>query len=300
MLLRIWETLPLSGGHIVGMQDSTLASQESLRPSQSVDVRLAASTMPGATRRALQAEMALPYGRGHPLLAAPLFGWGRHTVEVGLAERRTGSMGRGAPSTCRGRTPWEDTQPEAAEALGRLAEAHAPQDPTCRPTLASTRLTAQAALEALSAQEDSEDQCPAPSTLAAGLQRMGFRRRTVGKATPHKKIAETDAIVAHIEQKSTQRSPRTTAPACAAMVQPRGASVRWHGAAGRGAITTRVTTTWVGTSRTSPAGWGRQMVVNALARLAAPTRPALASSMRLRRGGQHGMRPHQWPWHGCR
>jgi hypothetical protein len=59
MLLRIWETLTLSGGHIVGMQDSTLESHESLRPSQIVDLRLAASQMTGATRRAFQAEMAL-------------------------------------------------------------------------------------------------------------------------------------------------------------------------------------------------------------------------------------------------
>ncbi len=34
MLLGIWEALTLSGGHIVGMQDSTLESHQSLRPSQ--------------------------------------------------------------------------------------------------------------------------------------------------------------------------------------------------------------------------------------------------------------------------
>jgi hypothetical protein len=37
MLLRIWETLTLLGGHMVGMQDSTLDSHESLRPSQIID-----------------------------------------------------------------------------------------------------------------------------------------------------------------------------------------------------------------------------------------------------------------------
>jgi Rhodopirellula transposase DDE domain len=206
MLLRIWETLTRSGGHIVGRQDSTLESHESLRPSQIVDLRLAASKMTGATRRAFQAEMALKYCGGNPLVAETIFGWGRHTVAVGLAERRTGLMCLGAQSAFSGRKPWEDTQPEAAAALWRLAEAHAQQDPTFRTTLAYTRLTAKAALEALRVQEYSEDQLPSPSTMAAVLNRMGFRLRKVVKAKPQKKIAETDAIFDNIEKTITQRS----------------------------------------------------------------------------------------------
>jgi len=158
MLLRIWETLTLSGGHIVGMQDSTLESHEPLRPSQIADLRLAASKMTGATRRALQAEIAVKYCGGNPLLAETIFGWGRHTVEVGLAERRTGLTCLGAQSAFSGRKLWEGTQPEAAAALWRLAEAHAQQDPTFRTTLAYTRLTAKAALEALRVQGYGTDQ----------------------------------------------------------------------------------------------------------------------------------------------
>jgi hypothetical protein len=195
------------------MQDSILESHESLRPSQIVDLRLAASKMTGATRRAFQAEMALKYCRSNPLLAETIFGWGRHTVEVGLAERRTGIMCLGAQAAFSGRKPWEDTQPEAAAALWRLAEAHAQQDPTFRTTLAYTRLTAKAALEALRAQEYSEDQLPSPSTMAAVLNRMGFRLRKVVKAKPQKKIAETDAIFDNIEKKITKRSQRTTSNA---------------------------------------------------------------------------------------
>jgi len=198
---------------MVGMQDSTLEARESLRPSQIVDLRLAASKMTGATRRAFQAEMALKYCGGNPLLAETIFGWGRHTVEVGLAERRTGIMCLGAQAAFSGRKPWEDTQPEAAEALWRLAEAHAQQDPTFRTTLAYTRLTAKAALEALRAHEYSEDQLPSPSTMAAVLNRMGFRLRKVVKAKPQKKIAETDAIFDNIEKKIAKRSQRTTSNA---------------------------------------------------------------------------------------
>src|ERR671936_525428 len=172
-LLGGWETLTLSGSPIVGMHDSTLESHAPLRPSQIADLRMAASKMTGATRRAFQAEMALKYCGGNPLLAETIFGWGRHTVEVGLAERRTGILCLGAQAAFSGRKRWEDTQPEAAEALGRLAEAHAQQDPTFRTCLTYTRLTAKAALEALHEQGYGEDQLPSPSTMAEVLNRLG-------------------------------------------------------------------------------------------------------------------------------
>ena len=208
MLLGREEARTLSGGHIVGMQDSTLASYQSLRPSQIADLRLAASKMTGPTRRAFQAEMALKYCGGNPLLAETIFGWGRHTVEMGLGERRTGIRCLGAQSAFSGRNRWEDTHPEAAEALSRLAEAHAQQDPTFCTTLAYTRLTAKAALEALGAQGYSAEQLPSPSTMAEVLNRMGFRLRKVVKAKPQKKIAETDAIFANIEKKTRKQRPR--------------------------------------------------------------------------------------------
>src|SRR5947209_13827130 len=134
------------------MQDSTLECRLSLSPSQIADLRLAASQMSGPTRRAFEAEMAVKYCGGNPLLAETVFGWGRRTVALGLAERRTGIICLGAQSAFSGRKRWEDQHPEVAEGLHQLAEAHAQQDPTFRTTLAYTRLTAKAALEALDAQ----------------------------------------------------------------------------------------------------------------------------------------------------
>jgi hypothetical protein len=100
-------------------------------------------------------------------------------------------------------------QPEAAAALYRLAAAHAQQDPTFRTTLAYTRLTAKAALEALRAHGYGTAQLPSPSTMAEVLNRMGFRLRKVIKAKPQKKIAETEAIFENIEKK-TKRHSRIT------------------------------------------------------------------------------------------
>ena len=194
----------------MGMRDSPLESPQPLCPSQIADLRLAASQMTGPKRRAFQAEMALKYCGGDPLRAETIFGWGRHTVEVGLAERRAGLLCLGAQSAFSGRKRWEDTQPEAAATLSRLAEAHAQQDPTFRTTLAYTRLTAQSALEALRAQGYETDQLPAPSTMAEVLNRMGFRLRKVVKAKPQKKIAETDAIFENIEKKTKRQSRATS------------------------------------------------------------------------------------------
>ena len=139
-------------GPIMGMPHAPLQSGSSLSPSQIAALRLAASTMPGPTRRAFEAEMALQYCEGNPLLAEAYCGWGRQTVALGLAERRTGIIWLGAHTAFSGRKRWAVLPPQAAEALRQLAEAHAHQAPTCRTSLAYTRLTAPAALNALSAQ----------------------------------------------------------------------------------------------------------------------------------------------------
>jgi len=187
------------------MPDSALAFHQSLTPSQIADLRLAASTMTGAKRRAFEAEMTLKYCEGHPLQAETTFGWSRRTVALGLAERRTGILCLGAQSAFSGRKRWEALHPQVAEALRHLAEAHAQQDPTFRTSLAYTRLTVQAALAALRSQGYREDQLPSPSTMAEVLNRLGFRLRKVVKAKPQKKVKETDAIFDNIEKKTRKR-----------------------------------------------------------------------------------------------
>jgi hypothetical protein len=186
-------------------------------PEQIADVRLAASKMTGATRRAFEAAMTMKYCGGNARQAESVFGWGRHTVELGLAERRTGIMCLGTQSTCSGRPRWEATHPQAAEALRQQAEAHAQHDPTFRTALAYTRLTAQGALEGLRAQGYRDDQLPAPSTMAAVLNRLGCRLREVVKAQPQKKIKETDAIFAHIKKRMPTPRQREESNACASL-----------------------------------------------------------------------------------
>lgn len=187
------------------MPNTTWNHQPSLTLSQIADIRLAASKMTGPTRRAFEAEMAEKYCGSNALKAEAVFGWGRQTVALGLAERRTGIICLGAQATFSGRKRWEEQHPEVAHTLCQLAEAHAQQDPTFRTTLTYTRLTAKAALEALREQGYSEAQLPSPSTMAAVLNRMGYRLRKVVKAKPQKKIKETDAIFDNIKKKTSKR-----------------------------------------------------------------------------------------------
>jgi Rhodopirellula transposase DDE domain len=175
-----------------------------LSASQIHDLRLAAAKMTGAARRAFQAEMTLKYCHGSARFAETVLGWSRDAVEVGLAEHRTGIVCLGAHSAWSGRKRWEEKYPEAAAALGEMAEAHAQQDPTFRTTLAYTRLTAKAAGEALRAQGISEAQLPSPSTMAEVLTRIGYRLRKVLKAKPQKKIPETDAIFANLKKRPSE------------------------------------------------------------------------------------------------
>jgi transposase len=179
-------------------------------PEQIADLRLAAAKMTGATRRAFQAEMTVKYCGGNARQAERVFGWGRHTVALGLAERQTGILCLGAQSACSGRKRWEDEHPQVAQALCQRAEVHAQHDPTFRTPLASTRLTAQGALEALRAQGYEAAQLPAPSTMAEVLTRLGFRLRKVRKAKPQKQSKATAAIFDTIKKKTRKRRLQAT------------------------------------------------------------------------------------------
>jgi DDE family transposase len=186
---------------VVFRQSSLQRVAQPVSSQQIANLRLAAAQMSGAKRRAFQAEMAEQYCASNPRQAERLFGWGRETVEVGLAERRTGVTCIGAQPAFSGRKRWEEQHPQAAAALCSLAEAHAQQDPTFRTSLAYTRLTAKAAGAALRAQGVPKKHVPAPSTMATILNRLGFRLRKVLKAKPQKKIAQTDAIFENLKKR---------------------------------------------------------------------------------------------------
>src|SRR5256712_12441986 len=123
MILQECELRLYSRGPLMCMPHATWQSRPSQSPSQIADLRLAASNMTGPTRRAFEAEMTLKYCGGNPLMAEAVFGWGRQTVALGLAERRTGILCLGAQSAFSGPTRWEERQPPVGEGVRQPADA---------------------------------------------------------------------------------------------------------------------------------------------------------------------------------
>jgi len=158
----------------------------SLEASHVEDIRLASSKMTGSERRAFQAEMAVKYCSGSARCAEEVFGWSREAVRLGLNEKRTGIVCVGHHAFC-GAKLWEEKHPEVAEALWRLAESHAQQDPTFRTTLSFTRLTAEEARKQLQALGLADEVLPSRSCMSEVLNRNGYRLRPVLKAKPQKK-----------------------------------------------------------------------------------------------------------------
>ena len=140
------------------MPSENEATAVPLFPSQIENLRLASSKMTGVERRSFQATMALKYCGGDGRQAERVFGWGRHTVQLGLHEQRTGVICLGAQAAFCGSRLWEDQYPKVAQALWALAEAHGQQDPTFRTVRSYTRLTAAEALKQLRVQGFPEDQ----------------------------------------------------------------------------------------------------------------------------------------------
>lgn len=150
------------------------------------DIQSALSKMKGSERRAFQAEITLKYCSGSARNAETHFGWSRKTVTLGLAEKRSGLICAGAQAVFSGTKRWEDKYPHWAQLLRDIAEDHSQQDPTFKSSIAFTRLTAAEAIRQLGHRGVPEKQIPAPTTMAAILNRMGYRLRKVVKAKPQK------------------------------------------------------------------------------------------------------------------
>ena len=262
------------------MPHATWQSRPLLSPSHMADLRLAAATMTGPQRRALEAEMPVTYGGGNPLRAEAVFGWGRQPVARGLAERRTGLICRGAQAACRGRKRWEEQHPQAAQALRQRADAHAHHAPTFRTSWTSTRLTAQAACKAREDQGESEDPWPSPRTMAEVLKRLGFRVRKVVKAKPHKKSKEPDALFDTRKKKMPKRGQQARSNACGWTVKRRCKAARLPVVVAPVATTEPGITLGAARSSMGLVGSWRKRAVRGASPWAAPRKRVTASSRR--------------------
>ena len=160
-----------------------------LSASQIEDIRLAASKMHGAERRAFQAEMSLKYCEGNVRLTETIFGWGRETVTVGLAEKRTGAdlLWRAIG------VEWKQTLGGPPSRGGGSAASVSGIACATRPDLSHgvelylILQLVEAIQQLLSRRIQRERPRLSASAMAEILNRMGYRLRKVVKAKPQKK-----------------------------------------------------------------------------------------------------------------
>jgi hypothetical protein len=119
--------------------------------------------------------------------AAGLFGWGRDTLRKACHERRSGLTC--ADAFCgRGRKPVEFHRPHLFDDLRGLVQDPLQTDPTFQTTGLYCRLSASEVRKQLIERRGyTDEQLPSVQTIAAKLNLLGFRLRTVVKSRPQKK-----------------------------------------------------------------------------------------------------------------
>lgn len=174
-------------------------------------IRSAARRLTGPARRLFIAEVTDTLCSGSARRSERLFGWSRDTASLGLHERVQG-LRCVDNFQARGRHRTEDLDTPLAQAIRALAEPHTQADPQMQSTLRYTRLTAAALRRALIEEKGYRNkQLPSNRTLQRMVNRMGYRLKRIQKTKPLKKIKQTDAIFANIEQRHQEacRDPET-------------------------------------------------------------------------------------------
>jgi hypothetical protein len=151
-------------------------------------LKSAAKKLKKADKRQFMAEVALEYCGGSPRKTEDVFGWSRHTVELGLNELRTGITCVGNYHLC-GRKKAEDENPQLKADILELADKFSQADPSLKSSVAYvSRLSAQGLRDALIEQKDyTSEELPLRRSLSDILNRQGYRLQSVQKTKPQKK-----------------------------------------------------------------------------------------------------------------
>jgi hypothetical protein len=135
----------------------------------------ASRKLTGPKKRAFMARVSEDYLDGSARKAETYLGWKRHTVQLGLHERRTGLV-CADHYRARGRKKTEDTLPQLVRDIHALVEGQSQADPALKTTLAYTKVSAQSVLTALITEKGySEAELPCRQTMGTILNRLGYR-----------------------------------------------------------------------------------------------------------------------------
>lgn len=174
---------------------------DGLLPISVVDsIRRIAKNLQGYTRRVFQAILTNEHAQGSPRRAETLFGWNRDAVKRGLSEQRIGWEIR-TVSPWKGRPRVETLNEDLLPTARSLLEEQSQTDPKFQSTKLFTRITGESFRKALAdqLQVDPMD-LPSTRTNRRMLNRNGYSLRPVRKTLPAKKIPQTNAIFANVEE----------------------------------------------------------------------------------------------------
>jgi hypothetical protein len=144
----------------------------------------AAQKLTGNRKRDFMAKVSEDYFDGSARKAETALGWCRHSVQLGLHERRSGLV-------CvdnyraRGRHKSEEVLPHLAADIRSLVDAQAQADPTFQSTFLYARISARAVREALVSEAGyDESGLPTRQTIGEILNRMGYRLKKHKRPSP--------------------------------------------------------------------------------------------------------------------
>ena len=161
----------------------------------------AAKRLRGSARRMFLAEVCDVLCGGNSRQAEYRFGWGRETIEKGMAERALTEEELAArPSSGnRGRRPWEEQHPQLAIDIRLIVEPHTHTDPELKTERLYTNISAGEVRASLLEKGYTEDELPSERTLRDILNRMNYRLKRIQKGRPLKKTEHTDAIFENVK-----------------------------------------------------------------------------------------------------
>ena len=155
----------------------------------------AASQMKGSQRRQFLGEVCLQLCDGNTRQAEYRFGWGRHTIAHGIAERELDAdVLATRKSGNAGKKRSEDQNPQLAIDIRLIVEPHTHTDPELKTERRYTNLSAAEVRQSLLDRGYSEVEVPSERTMPDILNRMNYRLKRIQKGKPLKKTKETDAI----------------------------------------------------------------------------------------------------------
>ena len=173
----------------------------------------AAKQVRGSVRRAFLADVCDRLCDGNSRQAEYRFGWGRETIEKGMAERALTEEELAArpASGNQGRRPWEERHPQLAIDIRLIVEPHTHTDPELKTERLYTNMSAGEVRAALLEKGYTEEELPSERTLRDILNRMNYRLKRIQKGKPLKKTEHTDAIFENVKEvrASAEADPET-------------------------------------------------------------------------------------------